>query len=192
MTPTLATHLLTTTPHQREDVSALDRSNVHRCPTWRVLQPTASSAAIQAQVAPSLGPLCLLESYEDTLLKDSLGSRRPLHALPVTPPIDASVSSGATHEKTGLQWNGTRSSLAKRESILNLSSDDYHVRVWKPRGERLNPAFVLQQQTTPTAGVMVWGAIAHNTRSPLAVIRGAMRAQWYVHDIPQPHVLPLM
>ncbi|GFU56529.1 uncharacterized protein TNCV_2773101 [Trichonephila clavipes] len=35
-TPELAPSLLTTTPHQREDVSALDRSNVHRCPTRRV------------------------------------------------------------------------------------------------------------------------------------------------------------
>ncbi|GFV49008.1 uncharacterized protein TNCV_5064921 [Trichonephila clavipes] len=31
-TPELAPPLLTTTPHQREDVSALDRFNVHRCP----------------------------------------------------------------------------------------------------------------------------------------------------------------
>ncbi|GFV68894.1 hypothetical protein TNCV_1985581 [Trichonephila clavipes] len=37
MTPELAPPLLTTTPHQREDVSALDRFNVHRCPTRRVL-----------------------------------------------------------------------------------------------------------------------------------------------------------
>ncbi|GFX46815.1 uncharacterized protein TNCV_4039611 [Trichonephila clavipes] len=35
-TPELAPPLLTPTPHQREDVSALDRFNVHRCPTWRV------------------------------------------------------------------------------------------------------------------------------------------------------------
>ncbi|GFW31688.1 uncharacterized protein TNCV_4683601 [Trichonephila clavipes] len=35
-TPELAPPLLTTTPHQREDVSALDRFNVHRCPTRRV------------------------------------------------------------------------------------------------------------------------------------------------------------
>ncbi|GFV23713.1 CCHC-type domain-containing protein [Trichonephila clavipes] len=34
-TPELAPPLLTTTPHQREDVSALDRFNVHRCPTRR-------------------------------------------------------------------------------------------------------------------------------------------------------------
>ncbi|GFV65888.1 uncharacterized protein TNCV_5101191 [Trichonephila clavipes] len=36
-TPELASPLLTTTPHQQEDVSALDRFNVHRCPTRRVL-----------------------------------------------------------------------------------------------------------------------------------------------------------
>ncbi|GFY20681.1 uncharacterized protein TNCV_1119151 [Trichonephila clavipes] len=35
-TSELAPPLLTTTPHQREDVSALDRFNVHRCPTRRV------------------------------------------------------------------------------------------------------------------------------------------------------------
>ncbi|GFX87297.1 hypothetical protein TNCV_3820271 [Trichonephila clavipes] len=36
MTPELAPPLLTTTPHQREDISALDRFNVHRCPTRRI------------------------------------------------------------------------------------------------------------------------------------------------------------
>ncbi|GFT93105.1 uncharacterized protein TNCV_4400931 [Trichonephila clavipes] len=35
-TPELAPPLLTTTPHQLEDVSALDRFSVHRCPTRRV------------------------------------------------------------------------------------------------------------------------------------------------------------
>ncbi|GFX86158.1 uncharacterized protein TNCV_2560401 [Trichonephila clavipes] len=34
-TPELRPPLLTTTPYQREDVSALDRFNVHRCPTRR-------------------------------------------------------------------------------------------------------------------------------------------------------------
>ncbi|GFW92694.1 hypothetical protein TNCV_520101 [Trichonephila clavipes] len=38
-TPELAPPLLTTTPHQRE-VSALDRFNVHRCPTRRVFSGT--------------------------------------------------------------------------------------------------------------------------------------------------------
>ncbi|GFS94406.1 uncharacterized protein TNCV_2014401 [Trichonephila clavipes] len=39
-TPELAPLSLTTTPHQREDVSALDRFNVHRCPTRRVFNGT--------------------------------------------------------------------------------------------------------------------------------------------------------
>ncbi|GFX39770.1 uncharacterized protein TNCV_2105141 [Trichonephila clavipes] len=39
-TPELALPLLTTTPHQREDVSALDRFSVHRCPTRRVFSGT--------------------------------------------------------------------------------------------------------------------------------------------------------
>ncbi|GFU10003.1 hypothetical protein TNCV_1797071 [Trichonephila clavipes] len=34
------------------------------------VQPTAPSIAIQAQVAPSLGALCLLEPYEDVWLND--------------------------------------------------------------------------------------------------------------------------
>ncbi|GFY30672.1 uncharacterized protein TNCV_3118321 [Trichonephila clavipes] len=40
MTPEQAPPLLTTTPHQRKDVLALDRFNVHRCPTRRVFSGT--------------------------------------------------------------------------------------------------------------------------------------------------------
>ncbi|GFY01408.1 hypothetical protein TNCV_850161 [Trichonephila clavipes] len=39
-TPKMAPPLLTTSPHQREDVSALDRFNVHRCPTRWVFSGT--------------------------------------------------------------------------------------------------------------------------------------------------------
>ncbi|GFV37092.1 transposable element Tcb2 transposase [Trichonephila clavipes] len=64
--------------------------------------------------------------------------------------------------------------------------------MWRPHGEILNPAFVLQRHATPTAGVMVWGAIAYNIRSPLILIYGTMSSQRYVHDILQPHLLRLM
>ncbi|GFW73128.1 uncharacterized protein TNCV_832471 [Trichonephila clavipes] len=39
-TPELAPPLLTTTLHQRKDVSTLDRFGVHRCPTWWVFSGT--------------------------------------------------------------------------------------------------------------------------------------------------------
>ncbi|GFV85591.1 hypothetical protein TNCV_3774151 [Trichonephila clavipes] len=45
--------------------------------------------------------------------------------------------------------------LFSDESRFNLSSYDNRVRVWRPRGKRLNPVFALQQHTTPTALVMI-------------------------------------
>ncbi|GFX82580.1 transposable element Tcb2 transposase [Trichonephila clavipes] len=50
----------------------------------------------------------------------------------------------------------------------------------KPCGERLNPAFALQRHTAPTADVMVWGAIAYNTRPQLVLIRGTKTTQWWL------------
>ncbi|GFT06530.1 uncharacterized protein TNCV_3356511 [Trichonephila clavipes] len=64
-TPELVPPLLTTTPHQQEDVSALDKFNVHRCPiryvfsgtgielvtkkaTIRYLYPSATTATLQS------------------------------------------------------------------------------------------------------------------------------------------------
>ncbi|GFU57936.1 uncharacterized protein TNCV_353661 [Trichonephila clavipes] len=40
MTPELVPPLLTTTQYQREDISALDRFNVHRCPTRPIFSDT--------------------------------------------------------------------------------------------------------------------------------------------------------
>ncbi|GFT32196.1 transposable element Tcb2 transposase [Trichonephila clavipes] len=96
------------------------------------------------------------------------------------------------HEETGLKRNETRSSLVMNPDSISAVMTIVLVCVWRSRCERLNPAFALQRHTAPTAGVMVWGAIVYNTWSPLVLIRGTMTAQRYVHDILQPHVLPLM
>ncbi|GFT63707.1 hypothetical protein TNCV_871301 [Trichonephila clavipes] len=79
------------------------------------------------------------------------------------------------------------------ESRFNLNTDDNRVRVRRPRGERLNPAFCFTAthcshswcdgmgchflQYTVTCSIDTWHHKA---------------VQWYVHDILQPHVLPLM
>ncbi|GFX01304.1 transposable element Tcb2 transposase [Trichonephila clavipes] len=55
------------------------------------VQPAASSATIQAQVAPSLGaPLSLL-TIRRRLDEGHLGSRRPLRVLPLTPITCAAI-----------------------------------------------------------------------------------------------------
>ncbi|GFW94912.1 uncharacterized protein TNCV_3397911 [Trichonephila clavipes] len=56
-TPELAPPLLTTTPHQREDVSAFDRFNVHRYPTRRVFSGTGLEL-VTRQATPPVGIFC--------------------------------------------------------------------------------------------------------------------------------------
>ncbi|GFX07743.1 transposable element Tcb2 transposase [Trichonephila clavipes] len=117
-----------------------------------LVKPTASSAAIQAQVAPPLGAPVPSRTIRRRLAEERLGSRRPLRVLTLMP----------THQRlrleccrargnwTAVEWNQV---VFSDESRLNLSSDDNRVRVWRPLGERLNPAFALQRHTVPTAGV---------------------------------------
>ncbi|GFX71887.1 transposable element Tcb2 transposase [Trichonephila clavipes] len=126
-----------------------------------------------AQVAPSLEADVSSSTIRRHLAEGHLGSRGPLRVLPLRP----------THRYLRLKWCRARGNWTAvewnkvvfiDEYRFNLSSDDNRVRVWSPRGERLNPAFSLQRHTTPTTGVMVWGAIAYNTRLPLVLIYGTM------------------
>ncbi|GFU90633.1 transposable element Tcb2 transposase [Trichonephila clavipes] len=118
------------------------------------VQPTASSTAIQAQVAPSLGAPVFSRIIRRHLAGGHLGSRRPLRVLPLTP----------THRRFCLEWCRSRGNWTSAkwnqvvfndESRFNLSNDDSSLRVWRPCGDRLNPVFALQRHTDSTAGVMV-------------------------------------
>ncbi|GFS95709.1 DDE_3 domain-containing protein [Trichonephila clavipes] len=48
------------------------------------------------------------------------------------------------------------------------------------------------RHTARTAGVMVWGAIAYDSRSTLIVMRGTLTGLRYVDDILRPHVGPFL
>ncbi|GFX88025.1 transposable element Tcb2 transposase [Trichonephila clavipes] len=102
--------------------------------------PTALSAAIQAQVAPSLGPLCLLKPFEKTqntegqcpncpsITEGHLGSRHPLHMLPLMPThrrLHLELCS-AQGNWTAVEWNQV---VFSDESRFNLGNDDNHARV---------------------------------------------------------------
>ncbi|GFY30493.1 transposable element Tcb2 transposase [Trichonephila clavipes] len=124
------------------------------------VQPTASSAAIQLQVAPSLGALVPSRTIRRHLDEGHLESWRPLSVLPLT----------HTHRRLRLEWCRARGNwtaaewnqvIFSDESRFNLSSDDNRVRVWRSRGERLKSAFALRRHTA----AMVWGATAFNPRS---------------------------
>ncbi|GFU63086.1 transposable element Tcb2 transposase [Trichonephila clavipes] len=115
-------------------------------------RPTASSAAIQAQVAPSLGPMCLLEPYEGAWLTCAA--------------FDASNWSGVTHEETGLQQNGTRSSLPRNPDSMSAVM------------------IIVFECGDPVVNSSILPLLYSHTL--------LLQLPWYVHDILQPYELPLM
>ncbi|GFV13608.1 transposable element Tcb2 transposase [Trichonephila clavipes] len=148
------------------------------------VQPTASSTAIQAQIAPSLGVSVSSRTIRRRLAEGHLGSRRPLRELPLTPTYRRLrlERCRARGNWTAAEWKQV---VFSDECRFNLSSDDNHVRVLRPRGERLNPPFALQRHTAFTVAVIVWGCHC------LQYMVTPSINPWH-HDILQPHVLPLM
>ncbi|GFW07382.1 transposable element Tcb1 transposase [Trichonephila clavipes] len=78
------------------------------------------------------------------------------------------------------------------KSRFVLGTDDNRVRVWRRPGERYNSPHTVLRHTARTAGVMVWGAIAYDSRSTLSVMSGTLTGQRYVDDILRPHVGPFL
>ncbi|GFY15115.1 transposable element Tcb2 transposase [Trichonephila clavipes] len=162
------------------------------------------------QVARQLGrSYCVVRRCWDQWIREMSFIRRPCSGRPRQTSRredhhiirNAHVQPTASSAAIQAQWcrvRGNRTAVELNqvafsdESRVYFSSDDNRVRVSRPHGERFNPAFALQRHAAPTTGVMVCGVFPYNTRSSLILIRGTMTAQRYVHDILQPHVLPLM
>ncbi|GFT63819.1 transposable element Tcb2 transposase [Trichonephila clavipes] len=91
-------------------------------------------------------------------------------------------------------WNVTdwQKVVFSDESRFVWGTDDNRVRVWRHPGERYNSPHTVLRHTARTAGVMVWGAIAYDSRSTLIVMRGTLTGQRYVDDILRPHVGPFL
>ncbi|GFW00992.1 transposable element Tcb2 transposase [Trichonephila clavipes] len=73
-----------------------------------------------------------------------------------------------------------------------LGTDDNREWVWRCPGERYNSSHTVLRHTARTAGAMVWGATAYDSRSTLIVIRGTLTGQRYVYYILRPHVGPFL
>ncbi|GFW14598.1 transposable element Tcb2 transposase [Trichonephila clavipes] len=108
--------------------------------------PTASSAAIRAQVATLLGTPVSSRTIRKRLAEGHLGSWHPLRKLLLTPTHQSLrlESCCARGNWIAADWNQI---IFSDESRFRLSSDDNFVRVWRPRGEFLNYVFVLQRHS---------------------------------------------
>ncbi|GFU90078.1 transposable element Tcb1 transposase [Trichonephila clavipes] len=106
--------------------------------------------------------------------------------------IHARKTGGAKPDECGTSQIGQKVVFSD-ESRFVLRTDDNRVRVWRRPGERYNsPPYTVLRHTARTAGVMVWGAIAYDSRSTLIVMRGFLTGQRYVDDILRPHVGPCL
>ncbi|UYV64615.1 hypothetical protein LAZ67_3001324 [Cordylochernes scorpioides] len=155
-----------------------------------VAAPQATCTAILQHVQDTLDHSISTRTISRRLVANGLHSCRPLRRLPLTPP----------NRRQRLEWCRARSTwmtewhrvVFSDESRFCLSSDSRRVRVWRRRGERSNPAAIVESPTVRQRGIMVWGAIAYDSRSPLLRIQGTMTAQRYVYDVLRPVTLPYL
>ncbi|GFS79775.1 transposable element Tcb2 transposase [Trichonephila clavipes] len=165
-------HILKTT--RRED----------RRVVWQALvDPTVTSSTIRSDV----GVAIVSETISRLLAEVNSKSKRPFRALSLT----------IEHRKLRLQWCRARSMrnvtywqkiVFSDESRFVLGTDDNRVRVWKRPGEWYNSPHTVLRHTAHTAGVMVWEAIAYDSRLTLIVMRGTLTGQQYVDYIFRPHI----
>ncbi|UYV75674.1 Transposase [Cordylochernes scorpioides] len=90
------------------------------------------------------------------------------------------------------EWRGQVVILSTLCNVPVDLLDSRRVRVWRRRGERSNPAAIVESPTVRQRGIMVWGAIVYDSRSPLLRIQGTMTAQRYVDDVLRPVTLPYL
>ncbi|UYV83940.1 hypothetical protein LAZ67_X000653 [Cordylochernes scorpioides] len=143
-----------------------------------VAAPQATCTATLQHVQDTLDHSISTRTISRRLVANGLHSCRPLRRLPLTPP----------NRRQRLEWCRARSTwmtewhrvVFSDESRFCLSSDSRRVRVWRRRGE------IVERPTVRQRGIMVWGAIAYDSRSPLLRIQGTMTAQRYVDDVLRP------
>ncbi|GFW67492.1 transposable element Tc1 transposase [Trichonephila clavipes] len=177
--------------HARKTGSGVTRKTTRRQDRRIVRQalvdPTVTRSTIRADVGVAIVP----QTISRHLAEANLKSKRPFRALPLTP----------EHRQLRLQWCQARSMwnvtdwqkvVFSDESRFVWWTDDNRVRVWRHPGERYNSPYTVLRHTARTAGVMVWGGIAYDSRSTLIVMRGTLTGQRYVDDILRPHVGPFL
>ncbi|GFX54411.1 transposable element Tcb1 transposase [Trichonephila clavipes] len=177
--------------HARKTGSGVTRKTTRREDrriVWQALvDPTVTRSTIRADVGVAIVP----QTISRHLAEANLKSKRHFRALPLTP----------EHRQLRLQWCQARSmwSVTDWQKVVFsdefrfvLGTEDNRVRVWRHPGEWYNFPHTVLRHTARTAGVIIWGTIAYDSRSTLIVMRGALTGQRYVDDILRPYVGPFL
>ncbi|GFY32468.1 transposable element Tcb2 transposase [Trichonephila clavipes] len=152
-----------------------------------LVDPTVTRSTIRADVGVAIVP----QTISRHLAEANLKSKSPFRALPLT----------SEHLQLRLQrcqarsmWNATywQKVVFSDEFRFVLGSNDNRVRMWRRPGEWYNSPHTVLRHSARTASVMVWGAIAYDSRCTSIVMRGTLTVQRYVDDILRSHVGPFL
>ncbi|GFT82840.1 transposable element Tcb1 transposase [Trichonephila clavipes] len=150
--------------HVRKTGSRATRKTTRREDRRIVRQALVDPTVTRSMIRADVGIAIVPQTISRHLAEANLKIKHPFRALPLKPD----------------------------ESRFVLGTDDNRVRVWRRPGERYNSPYTVLRHTARTAGVMVWGVIAYDSRSTLIVMRGTLMGQRYVDDILRPHVGPFL
>ncbi|GFW95893.1 transposable element Tcb2 transposase [Trichonephila clavipes] len=173
--------------HPWKTESGATRKTTRREDRRIVRQAFVDLTVTRSTIRADVGVAILSQTISRCLAEANLKSKHPFRALPLTP----------EHRQLCLQWCQARSMwnftdwqnvVFSDESWFLLGTDDNRVRVWRLLSEWYNSPHTVVRHTALTAGVMVWGAIAYDSRSTLIVMHGTLTGQRYVDDIIRPHV----
>ncbi|GFW05593.1 transposable element Tcb2 transposase [Trichonephila clavipes] len=165
--------------HARKTGSGATRKTTRREDRRIVRQALVDPTGTRSTIRADVGVAIVTQTISRHLAEANLKSKRPFPALSLTP----------EHRQLRLQWCQAKSMwnvtdwqkvVFSDESRFVLGTDDNRVRVWRHPGERYNPPHIVLRHTACTAGVMVWGAIAYDSRSTLIVMCGTLTGQHYV------------
>ncbi|GFS85961.1 transposable element Tc3 transposase [Trichonephila clavipes] len=96
---------------------------------------------------------------------------------------------GVKNIKTGLNINVWSHVLFTDESRFSLTSDSKRVYIWRESGTRNDPSNIVERDRFGSGGVMVWGGIMIDGRTPLHVFRsGSVTGQIYRDEVLDPYV----
>ncbi|GFV69069.1 transposable element Tc1 transposase [Trichonephila clavipes] len=173
--------------HARKTGSGATRKTTRREDRRIVRQALVDPTVTRSKIRADVGVAIVRQTISRHLAEANLKSKRPFRALPLTP----------EHQQLRLQWCQARSMwnvtdwqkvVFSDESRFVLGIEDNRVRVWRRPDERYNSPHTVLRHTAHTAGVLVWAAVAYDSRSTLIVMHGTLTGQRYVDDILRPHV----
>ncbi|GFY16337.1 HTH_Tnp_Tc3_2 domain-containing protein [Trichonephila clavipes] len=145
--------------HVRKTGSGATRKTTKREDRRIVRQALVNSIVTHSTIPADVGIAIVPQTISSHLSEANLKSKHPFRALPLTP----------EHRQLRLQWCQARSMwnvtdwqkvVFSDESWFVLGTDYNRVRLWRHPGERYN-----SPHSARTAGVMVWVAIAYDSRS---------------------------